>query len=244
MLPLVLPHITLRGNIAFLCYIRHLAALFGCVLPITSFRWPPKKFGHPPRPENGPIGPPESRLSCRVPQYIERPPDARKRLPGAAGIGAQACGKTGPRSPQAWRGDDCARQPRTGRVPLSGGALIGDAATGDTCHPWSTTLSRTPPIEGLAPAVMRWARESAGMTLADVAGRLGKPQALIQTWEDGTSGPTYAQLEKLGLRALQAPPCGIFPARPAQRTIAPARIPHVARGRSRLTIARHTAAPA
>jgi hypothetical protein len=44
----------------------------------------------------------------------------------------------------------------------------------------SKTIAKTSPVRGLSPAVLRWARESANMTTADVAGRIKKTAELIE----------------------------------------------------------------
>jgi len=53
------------------------------------------------------------------------------------------------------------------------------------------------PVAGLNPALLVWARERAGLTVAQVADALGKSPQIISSWEAGTSAPTYVQLEKL-----------------------------------------------
>lgn len=50
------------------------------------------------------------------------------------------------------------------------------------------------PVE---PAVMKWARESAGRTIEDTAKRLGADKELINGWELGKKNPTIAQLRTL-----------------------------------------------
>ena len=51
----------------------------------------------------------------------------------------------------------------------------------------------------ITPSVLRWARESMGYAIDDVANRLNKKKETVEDWEqDGTeSFPTYSQLEKL-----------------------------------------------
>ncbi len=61
------------------------------------------------------------------------------------------------------------------------------------------------PVEGLTPAVLRWARESANMTAEEVATRLKKPVELIAAWEAGHDAPTYPQLETLAYRVYKRP---------------------------------------
>lgn len=45
--------------------------------------------------------------------------------------------------------------------------------------------------------VLCWARKSSGMSVEDVAIKLGKKSATIEAWEEGSELPTYGQLEKL-----------------------------------------------
>lgn len=60
-------------------------------------------------------------------------------------------------------------------------------------------------IAGVQPAVMRWARESIGMTVADVAVRLKRQAIEIESWERGDTSPTYAQLEALAYDLYKRP---------------------------------------
>lgn len=79
------------------------------------------------------------------------------------------------------------------------------------------------PVDGVQPSVIRWARESMGMSVEDVAHKLKRPPEEVLAWEaeDGAS-PTYAQLENLAYKVfkrplaiffLPAPPDEIPPAR-------------------------------
>jgi Zn-dependent peptidase ImmA (M78 family)/transcriptional regulator with XRE-family HTH domain len=49
----------------------------------------------------------------------------------------------------------------------------------------------------VSPAVLRWARETEGLTLADVAHRVGRPLEEVEAWELGTAQPTLSQLRHL-----------------------------------------------
>lgn len=64
---------------------------------------------------------------------------------------------------------------------------------------------RGSPIIGVTPVVMKWARESANMTTADVADRLKKTVDVIEAWEAGAEAPTYAQLETLAYDIYKRP---------------------------------------
>lgn len=64
---------------------------------------------------------------------------------------------------------------------------------------------RGEPVAGIQPAVMQWARESIGMSIEDVAGRLNKKPEVVSSWEAGTDAPTYVQLEKLAYEVYKRP---------------------------------------
>lgn len=53
------------------------------------------------------------------------------------------------------------------------------------------------PTAGIQPSVLRWARETVGMSVPDVARKLKRPIMAIEAWENGSETPTYPQLEKL-----------------------------------------------
>src|ERR1039458_6423462 len=61
------------------------------------------------------------------------------------------------------------------------------------------------PVSGIQPSLLKWARESANMTTADVADNLKKPVALIDAWEAGSDAPTYSQLETLAYDLYKRP---------------------------------------
>lgn len=58
---------------------------------------------------------------------------------------------------------------------------------------------------GINPEVLRWARERASLSLEEVARRLGKDSADIESWEDGEAAPTYIQLERLAYTVYKRP---------------------------------------
>lgn len=61
-------------------------------------------------------------------------------------------------------------------------------------------------VTGVQPAVIRWARESIGMSIEDVASRLKKPVDVVAAWEqEGGSAPTYIQLETLAYEIYKRP---------------------------------------
>lgn len=72
-------------------------------------------------------------------------------------------------------------------------------------------------VEGLNPTVLRWARERSGRSVEEVAKKLGKPAALVEAWEEGSSAPTYAELERLAYDVVKRPVAVFFfPAPPPE----------------------------
>ncbi len=72
-------------------------------------------------------------------------------------------------------------------------------------------------IVGIEPTVLRWARESAGMSVEDVAARMKRQAREIEAWEDGTGVPTYSQLESLAYKHYKRPLAVFFlPAPPKE----------------------------
>ncbi|MCJ7544350.1 MAG: XRE family transcriptional regulator [Phycisphaerae bacterium] len=65
------------------------------------------------------------------------------------------------------------------------------------------------------PAVLRWARESAGVTLAEVGKRLHISIDTVAAWERGERQPTVAALEELA-RAFKRPLAAFFLPRPPE----------------------------
>ena len=65
---------------------------------------------------------------------------------------------------------------------------------------------RAEPVVGVQPSVIRWARESMGMSIEDVAHKLKKSSEEVMAWEkeDGVS-PTYSQLENLAYKVFKRP---------------------------------------
>ena len=70
------------------------------------------------------------------------------------------------------------------------------------------------------PAVLRWARERAGLSIDDIAASLKKPTHVILDWEAGNAAPTYAQLETLAARLYKRPVAiFFFPEPPDERDL-------------------------
>lgn len=58
------------------------------------------------------------------------------------------------------------------------------------------------------PEVMKWARETAGMTVDDVVAKIDRKRvdaATVTAWEDGSKSPTYPQLERLAYEIYKRP---------------------------------------
>lgn len=64
---------------------------------------------------------------------------------------------------------------------------------------------RGEPVEGIQPAVLRWARETAGLSITEAADALKKPSEEVDAWEKGEGAPTYSQLEKLAYQVYKRP---------------------------------------
>lgn len=63
----------------------------------------------------------------------------------------------------------------------------------------------SPPVAGIEPSVLRWARKSQGYSIDDVAQHLKREPAEVEAWEVGTAAPTYAQLEDLAYKLYKRP---------------------------------------
>ena len=77
---------------------------------------------------------------------------------------------------------------------------------------------KTESVVGVQPSVMRWARESMGMSIEDVAHKLKRSPEEVLAWEapNGAS-PTYAQLENLAYKVFKRPLAVFFlPAPPVE----------------------------
>jgi len=81
---------------------------------------------------------------------------------------------------------------------------------------------KSEPVAGVRPEVMRWARQSIGLSVSDVALRLKKSVEEIEAWEADGPYPSYPQLEKLAYQIYKRPLAVFFlPAPPEE--ISPAR---------------------
>ena len=70
----------------------------------------------------------------------------------------------------------------------------------------------------IEPSILIWARESLGLTLAEVALKLDKDRNTIQQWEYGNAFPTLAQLEKLAYNIYKRPLAVFFLPKPPKET--------------------------
>lgn len=72
----------------------------------------------------------------------------------------------------------------------------------------------------ISPAVLVWARERAGLSIAEVAARIGKAPEVVAAWERGESFPAYGQLETLAEDVFKRPVAlFFFPEPPAEQTV-------------------------
>ena len=65
-------------------------------------------------------------------------------------------------------------------------------------------------LPGVQPMLLKWARETAHLTVEDVARSFKKQPEDIAAWEAGNAGPTYAQLEKLAYKLYKRPLASFF----------------------------------
>lgn len=75
-------------------------------------------------------------------------------------------------------------------------------------------------VTGVQPSVLRWARESLGYSVEDVAEKLKRDPAEVAAWEgpDTCTAPTYAQLEKLAYVIYKRPLAAFFLPEPPKET--------------------------
>ncbi|MGH7470345.1 MAG: ImmA/IrrE family metallo-endopeptidase [Longimicrobiales bacterium] len=87
-------------------------------------------------------------------------------------------------------------------------------------------MKKSPPVRpDVNPSMLRWARERAGASIADLTGRFPK----IEAWEDGDASPTLKQLEAFA-RAVSVPVGYLFLPRPPDEQVP---IPDFRSGRSK-----------
>jgi Zn-dependent peptidase ImmA (M78 family)/transcriptional regulator with XRE-family HTH domain len=76
-------------------------------------------------------------------------------------------------------------------------------------------------VAGIHPSILRWARESQGLSIQEVAHRIKREPEEILAWEAGSEAPTYTQLERLAYEVYKRPLAVFFfpqpPAEPSPR---------------------------
>lgn len=60
-------------------------------------------------------------------------------------------------------------------------------------------------VSGVNPEILRWARETAGLSIEEIALSFHKEADIISRWESGEAVPTYSQLEKLAYSLYKRP---------------------------------------
>ena len=78
-------------------------------------------------------------------------------------------------------------------------------------------MGKAIPMLGVQPALLKWARESAHLSMEDVAASFKKSVEEIEAWELGVNAPSYTQLEKLAYNLYKRPLAIFFlPNKPAE----------------------------
>src|SRR5260221_10370618 len=73
------------------------------------------------------------------------------------------------------------------------------------------------PVFGLNPAILKWARERSGYSIAQAAELANKEPEVLARWESGDAAPTYVQLEALAYKIYKRPiALFFFPAPPSE----------------------------
>lgn len=73
------------------------------------------------------------------------------------------------------------------------------------------------PVVGVQAEMLRWARKTVGLPVAEVAQILKRPPEEIEAWESGEDAPSYPQLEKLAYQIYKRPLAVFFlPAPPEE----------------------------
>ena len=75
-------------------------------------------------------------------------------------------------------------------------------------------------VNGINPAILKWARERSGYTVEAIAAFLKKGASIVKDWESGESAPTYVQLEKLADKYKRPIALFFFPEPPEEPNIA------------------------
>jgi Zn-dependent peptidase ImmA (M78 family)/transcriptional regulator with XRE-family HTH domain len=80
------------------------------------------------------------------------------------------------------------------------------------------SIMRSQPVSAVQPALLKWARVSAGLSLEDAALMLKREASELAAWEAGESAPTYPQLEKLAYQIYKRPLAVFFLPQPPEET--------------------------
>lgn len=80
-------------------------------------------------------------------------------------------------------------------------------------------MSKRTIATAVQPGILRWARESLGLSVEDVATKMKRAPAEIQEWEAGKSYPSYPQLEKLAYKIYKRPLAVFFFPEPPQEEV-------------------------
>ena len=80
-------------------------------------------------------------------------------------------------------------------------------------------MTKREPVAGIQPELLRWARETVGLSVEDVATMSKVAIADVVAWEDGSDAPTYAQLEKLAYQVYKRPLAVFFLPAPPEESV-------------------------
>ncbi|MDI9348940.1 MAG: ImmA/IrrE family metallo-endopeptidase [Candidatus Symbiobacter sp.] len=69
---------------------------------------------------------------------------------------------------------------------------------------------RSEALTSVQPAMLKWAREKANISVAEAASALKIPESTIMDWEQGNESPTWSQLEKLAYNLYKRPAAIFF----------------------------------
>jgi len=78
---------------------------------------------------------------------------------------------------------------------------------------------KSEPVVGVQAEIFRWARQTVGLSLQDVATTLKRDRSEIEAWETGNATPTYSQLEKLAYQVYKRPLAVFFLPSPPEEVL-------------------------
>ncbi|MCC5875509.1 MAG: ImmA/IrrE family metallo-endopeptidase [Candidatus Sumerlaeia bacterium] len=73
-------------------------------------------------------------------------------------------------------------------------------------------------VQGLQPGILKWARETSGFSIPEVAEKMKRDPAELSRWEAGDGAPTYPQLEFLAYKVYKRPLAVFFFPTPPEET--------------------------